>query len=146
MTRDELIALAQKKAAEHGLSPKIFCGLVERETQWNAWKIRYEPGFYEEYVQKMVNAGAIHDETEAHGRAISWGLGQVMGETAREMGFTGDFAQLCEPETGLEYTARILRHDIDRASANVTAALQRYNGGKNPNYAAEVLQLSQKYA
>lgn len=146
MTRDELIALAQKTAAAHGLSPKIFCGLVDRESAWNPWAIRYEPGFYEEYVQKMIDSGAIHSETEAHGRSISWGLGQVMGETAREMGFTGDFAQLCEPETGLEYAARVFRHYIDRAGANLAAALQHYNGGGNPNYAAEVLQLAQKYA
>jgi soluble lytic murein transglycosylase-like protein len=146
MNRDELIALAQKTAAAHGLLPKIFCGLVERESAWNPWSIRYEPGFYEEYVQKMLEAGAVHDETEAHGRAISWGLGQVMGETAREMGFAGDFAQLCDPEIGLEYAARILRHDIDRASSNVVAALLRYNGGGNQSYAAEVLKLSQKYA
>lgn len=146
MTRDELIALAQKKAAEHGISPKIFCGLVERESSWDPWVVRYEPAFYEKYVQKQVDAGAIHDETEAHARAFSWGLCQAMGEDAREMGFTGHLAQLCDPETGLEYGARMLRHMIDLAHANITAALQRYNGGGNPNYAAEVLQLAQKYA
>jgi hypothetical protein len=146
MNRDELIALAQKTAASHGLSPKIFCGLVERESAWDPWKIRYEPKFYEEYVQKQIDSGALHDETEAHARAISWGLCQVMGEDAREMGFTGHLAQLCDPEVGLEYGARALLHEIGRSGANITAALERYNGGGNPNYAAEVLQLAQKYA
>jgi hypothetical protein len=146
MTREELIAAAQKIAASHGLTPRIFCGLVERESAWNPWEIRYEPKFYEEYVQKQVDAGKIHDETEARARAFSWGLCQVMGEDAREMGYAGNLAQLCDPETGLEYGARLLIHEITRSGANISAALERYNGGGNPNYAAEVLKLAEKYA
>jgi hypothetical protein len=146
MTRDDLIALAQKVAAGHGLSPKIFCGLVERESQWDPWVFRYERKFYENYVQKQIDAGTLHDETEAHARAMSWGLCQVMGENAREMGYSGHLSQLCDPQTGLEYGAVMLLHEIDRSGANILAALERYNGGGNPNYAAEVLQLSQKYA
>jgi hypothetical protein len=119
---------------------------VDRESTWNPWLLRYEPGFYEKYVQKLVDAGTVHDETEAHARSISWGLCQVMGEDAREMGYTGDLAQLCDPSVGLEYGARLLLHEIQRSGANLTAALEHYNGGGNPNYAAEVLQLAQKYA
>lgn len=145
-TKDELVAIAVATAARHSLFPKLFCGLVERETTWDPWKIRYEHGFYSRYVQKQLDTGALIDMTEARARAFSWGLCQVMGEEARERGYTGHLAQLCDPATGLEIGAITLAHKLEMAQGNTARALQLYNGGANPNYAAEVMALAEKYS
>jgi soluble lytic murein transglycosylase-like protein len=146
MNKDELVAIAVATAARHGLFPKLLCGLAERESSWNPWVIRYEHGFYSRYVQKQLDSGALIDMTEARARAFSWGLCQVMGEEARERGYKGNLAALCDPEMGLEIGAITLTHKLEMAQGNTARALQLYNGGANPNYAAEVLALAEKYS
>lgn len=140
-----LVGKAQAAAFAHGLEPAVVCGQAERESAWNPWSIRYEEGFYERYVMPLVNSGKVLDPTEAHARAMSWGLGQVMGQTAREFGYAGELAMLCDPATGLEWQCRVLAHKIGVNGGNIEAGLAAYNGGANPNYAAEVLRLAQKY-
>lgn len=144
-TQDELIALARKIAAAHHLDAEVICGQIERESTWNRWAIRYEDGFYTKYIEKMIASHQLADPTEERARAFSWGLMQVMGEVAREMGYTGPLAQLCDPETGIEVGCRALAHKIATNEGSISAALQAYNGGGNPNYSNEVLALADKY-
>ena len=74
-------------------------------------------------------------ETESRMRAFSWGLMQVMGQVAREHGFSGrSLAQLCEPATGLEIGCRVLAAKLAAAEGNVTRALLLWNGGGNRDY------------
>lgn len=45
MTKDELIALARKKADEHQLSQELVCAVIEQESRWNPWAINAEPDY-----------------------------------------------------------------------------------------------------
>ncbi|MFZ0821749.1 MAG: transglycosylase SLT domain-containing protein [Candidatus Acidiferrales bacterium] len=85
-TRDSFIALARAAAAAHSLDPALVCAVVEQESAWNPWAIRYEPGFLARYVAPLFTAGKL-STTEAYARSFSWGLMQVMGQVAREHGF-----------------------------------------------------------
>ena len=79
-------------------------------------------------------------ETEARARAFSWGLMQVMGQTAREHGFAeSSLASLCDPETALNVGCRVLASKLAAAEDNVAHALSLWNGGANPDYSAGVL-------
>ena len=63
-----------------------------------------------------------------------------MGQVAREHGFSGKFlSALCDPATGLDAGCAVLASKLATASGEVTRALELWNGGANPNYAAEVL-------
>ena len=126
------IALAKQIATDQGLDPATFCGLVERESTWNNWKIRYEPAFLMRYVLPLN----IDDPTEERARAFSWGPCQITGQLARELGYLGDFAGLCDWQVGLEWGAKGLAK---------RGSLEAYNGGGNPNYAAEVTKLAAAY-
>lgn len=42
-------------------------------------------------------------DAEWWGQAASWGLMQVMGAVARELGMKGDIASLCDPEIGVQF-------------------------------------------
>src|SRR5579862_3189197 len=122
MSDEVLIALAKSCAITAGIDPVLCCAVCEQESfpPWNPWSIRYEPAFYDRYMARMTNISA----TEAHARATSWGLMQLMGETAREEGYTGYLPQLCDPETGLERGLIHLRRELLRAGGDVHQALQ----------------------
>ncbi len=85
----ELVALARDAARRHLLWPELVCAVIDQESNWIPWALRYEPAFYDRYVQPQFARGAIGCEGEARSRAFSWGLMQVMGQVAREQGFAG---------------------------------------------------------
>ena len=99
----EIILLARRIACAHGLEPSLVCAVIEQESAWNPWAVRYEPGFLSRYVAPLYTAGKL-SATEAYTRSMSWGLMQVMGQVARENGFSQpSLAELCDPNTGIEF-------------------------------------------
>jgi soluble lytic murein transglycosylase-like protein len=151
---DNLIALARAAASKHALDAPFVCAVVEQESAWDAHAIRYEPGFRTRYVAPLGLP-----PTEEIARSISWGLMQVMGQVAREHGFSGKFlSALCDPAAGLDIGCAVLATKLtirsgspsresnanegsllSAAGADVARGLQLWNGGGNPDYAAQVL-------
>jgi soluble lytic murein transglycosylase-like protein len=141
MTQDELLSLAKQTAQRHGLAPEIVCAVCEQESSWNPWAIRYEPAFRQRYVAPLGLP-----PTEEVARSISWGLMQLMGETAREADFSGKFlSALADPAAGLEFGCAVLAEKFRRADGDASRALELWNGGANPDYAAQVLARVEKY-
>jgi soluble lytic murein transglycosylase-like protein len=159
-SRADLIALARATAAAHQLDAALVCAICEQESSWNPWAIRYEPAFFTRYVEPQLSAGQITN-TEAQARAFSWGLMQVMGQVAREHNFgaspasnssvsstqtnSASLAQLCDPSAGLEIGCRVFAAKLSSAHGDAARALQLWNGGGNPNYAAQVLARIAQY-
>lgn len=140
MTQAELIVFAKETAQRHGLDPVLVCAVVEQESTWDTWAIRAEPAFDERYVKPMHKT-----PTEEWARSMSWGLMQLMGEAARERGYTGPIAALCDPATGLEWGCIHLKGKLQAAGGDVAKALLLWNGGGNPNYPSEVLARLKNY-
>ncbi|HEY0701639.1 MAG TPA: lytic transglycosylase domain-containing protein [Candidatus Acidoferrales bacterium] len=131
----DLIGLARSAAVRHALDPALVCAVIEQESAWDPHAMRYEPGFRLRYVAPLRLP-----PSEEIARSISWGLMQVMGQVAREHEFTGKFlSALCEPDAGIEIGCRVLAAKLAGASGDVSRALQLWNGGANPGYAAQVL-------
>ncbi len=142
----ELITMARQTAAAHGIEPALVCAVIEQESAWNPWAVRYEPVFLSRYVAPLYTAGKL-SATEAYTRSMSWGLMQVMGQVAREFGFSAvSLAELCDPATGLELGCRILLARLVYSNNDTTAALLAWNGGANPNYPSEVLRRTENYS
>lgn len=142
MDKNDLIRIAKATAKAHNLPPDVFCGLVEHESSWDTWAMRYEPAFFVKYISPMTGMLA----TEKYARATSFGLCQVMGEVAREMGFTQRFlTELCDPVVGLEYGARKLKSLFDATGGNPRAALLKYNGGGDDSYPDAVFKAAKNY-
>lgn len=78
-----LMELARKAAEAEGLDPAVVCAVVEQESAWNPWAMRYEPLFFAKYVAPLYTNNKV-GATEAYARGFSWGLMQVMGQTARD--------------------------------------------------------------
>ena len=140
MDTQSLIALAKQIAGQYSLDPALVCAVIEQESSWNTWAIRFEPAFYEHYIQPMNLP-----PTEAYARSFSWGLMQVMGQTAREMLFRGDLASLCDPQTGIDIGCKVLASKLRMGGENLALGLEHYNGGANPGYAAAVMARMSHY-
>lgn len=111
-----LLALARAAAARHALHPALICAVVEQESAWNSFAMRYEPAFRARYVAPLGLP-----ITEEVARSISWGLMQVMGQVARENGFDGKFlSALCDPAAGLDCGCRVLAAKITIAAREAT--------------------------
>lgn len=127
---DPLIADCAKK---HGLPRNLVAAIVQAESGGCPWAIRYEPAFFERYIKGkgVKGRGRCSDDTEARARAMSWGLMQIMGATARETGFAGEFlSELVTPSVALEWGCKYLKRLHDRyAARGIDAVVAAYNGG-----------------
>lgn len=138
---DDLVLQATLIAQQHSLDPALVCAVIEQESSWDTHAIRYEPAFRSRYVVPLELA-----PTEEIARSISWGLMQVMGQVAREHGFSEKFlSALCESKNGLVIGCLVLTSKFSQANGNLVRALQFWNGGSNPNYASEVLARTPHY-
>ncbi|MGH9735415.1 MAG: transglycosylase SLT domain-containing protein [Candidatus Acidiferrales bacterium] len=137
-------AIARSAAARYGLDPALVCGVIDRESSWDQYATRYEQEFFNRYIFPLFKDPTI-SATEAHLRAFSWGLMQVMGQTAREFGYAGALPALCLPLNGVEVGCKVLAHKIAVNGNDAAKGLEAWNGGANPNYAPEVLALTAKY-
>lgn len=140
-----LLDLARRAAHAEGIDPTLVCALVEQESAWNPWAMRYEPLFFAKYVAPLYTNNKV-SATEAYARGFSWGLMQVMGQTAREMGVNSlHLSSLCDPATSLAIGCRILKKKLDAAAGEIKKALLAWNGGGNPDYAEEVVARMPRY-
>ena len=140
-----LVSLAAEIAAAHGLEPALVCAVIEQESAWNPWAMRYEPAFMAKYVAPLYTNNKI-SATEAYARGFSWGLMQVMGQVARESGFAEDFlSALCDPRQGTAVGCLVLQRRLAAAAGDVPRALLAWNGGANPGYPAAVLARKPRY-
>jgi len=141
----QLIALARKAATAQSLDPALVCAVIEQESAWNPWAMRYEPLFFAKYVASLYTNNKI-SATEAYARGFSWGLMQVMGHVARESGFDALFlCALCDPEQGLAIGCKVLRKKIDASAGDTIRGLLAWNGGSNPAYPVQVLARKPHY-
>jgi soluble lytic murein transglycosylase-like protein len=137
----EIVALARTIASARGLDPALVCALVEQDSAWDPHAIRYEPAFRARFVAPLELP-----PTEEMARSISWGLLQVMGQVARDHGFQRPLlSALCDPSAGLTFGCIVLAAKLAAGSDNVSRALALWNGGGNPDYAAQVLARAARY-
>jgi soluble lytic murein transglycosylase-like protein len=145
----DLVQLAKTTAVTHGLDPALVCAVVEQESNWNPWAVRAEPRFLARYVAPLKLS-----DTESWTRSQSFGLMQIMGEVARELGFKEPYlTELCDPVHGLEFGCRKLKQCVQRANLAATAdgfdaleqSLLYWNGGSDTDYPAQVKARMGKY-
>jgi len=114
------------------IDSKYILAIILTESLGIKYAIRHEPNwsyFFEETImERFAKETGSSLDTEYYGQSTSWGLMQIMGGTARELGFKGFFPLLCEPEIGIKYGILYL-HKKYKAYGNVTTAIAAYNFG-----------------
>lgn len=75
----ELVALACRAAGAHELWPELVCAIVEQESAWNPWALRYESAFYDRYIAThlarrppgLLDGGEASDRHDVRGEIAS---------------------------------------------------------------------------
>lgn len=137
MPSDELIQIALVYADRYLLDPSLVCALIDHESDWNTFAFKPPQN-------AMPLLGCTSQEK--WGRSMTWGLMQLKGDFARELGFTGRFlSELCEPITGIDYGCRRLNQCANLHPRDEAAALSLYSLSQDRTYARVVQSLKSKY-
>ena len=132
--------LIRQVATAYALPFALLKAQVEVESGGDPNAFRFEPAFFTRYVLNNVDAKAARFGPLA---ACSYGVMQVMLETAYEIGFDGRPEDLFVDRIGLTWGAKKMRALLDETE-NYPLALQRYNGAgaAAEAYAARVYQVA----
>lgn len=112
-----------------GLNFDILASIVQVESSWNPWVTRYERNFVNvASPSKYCAKNKINRETEIILQQMSWGLGQIMGGTARFLGYEGPLTVLVDPAINLHLTCEYFVR-ICKKYNKVEEQLVAYNAG-----------------
>lgn len=154
-------------ATTRGLAPDLVEAVVLQESDGNEWAWNPEPAYkylWNVRTQKPFRALTYAElasekppvdfpmlagdrDQEWWAQQASWGLMQVMGALARELGFVGPYiGEIYKPELNLQLGCKNLAALMKWAGGNERNALAAYNGGRGgyklpdpQRYADEVL-------
>jgi soluble lytic murein transglycosylase-like protein len=131
--------LVRTFSRNHGINPELVAGVIYTESRGNPTAFRYEPRYFDRYIKAKKLQGyvpySINEDSERNARATSWGLMQIMGETARERGFMREsLVDLADPEINLDFGCAYLRDLIDAHGGDTILALYHYNAGEGSEY------------
>ena len=127
--RSGLLPTVKSQSKKFGADPQIIDAIIITESSYNPYAIRYESEF--KYTSKSLafaKLNHITNATEIIGEKISWGLGQIMGGTARELGFDGPLPLLCEPELNIELMIKLIQQ-LEGKYSKLTDVIASYNAG-----------------
>jgi soluble lytic murein transglycosylase-like protein len=137
-------------AAQYNISPILLTAIILVESSGNKFAVRHQRNYRYLYkvsaFSKLLN---INYTTEKTFQKTSHGYVQIMGATARYLGFTGYPAQLYEADINIRYGAKLLGQ-LRRRYGNDLDTISAYNQGqplktkkgfyKNQEYVNRVLK------
>lgn len=151
MTPAHIRAAIEDVSAKHGLEANLIEAIVLTESGGITWATKPEP--YYPYLWNVktgrpfgpltrTQAGskvapsdfpclAGHPDHEWWDQQQSWGLMQVMGALARELGFKGHYlSELTDPMTGLHFGCKQVAALLSWSNGHVDQAIAAYNTGR----------------
>lgn len=128
-----ILTSIQKTIAEiadkHGVDPALALAIAEVESGFDTYAVRFEPKFRWTDTS-LPNPPVCTVKTEEILQATSWGLMQVMGVVAVELGHRGWLTELTRPEHGAKYGVMHLKKKIEKyGGKGIEAAVSAYNAG-----------------
>lgn len=143
-------------AQQAQIPPELILAIIEVESNGQPYAARINPTYA--YTMPQARRPAICNmDTELYMQRTSWGLMQIMGATARSVGFDGWLPELAEPHVNIQVGVAIIgnlmtRHQKKYGVAGVIAA---YNAGSprvrgdgkfiNQGYVDKVMKAMEKY-
>lgn len=112
------------------LPHELVLAIVMVESEANPWVTRHEPNWkYFVDVEGFAARLKQSQDTERVSQATSYGLMQIMGGRARELGFKSELTRLLSPELGVEYGCKHLASCYQRFGQLDDSAIAAYNAG-----------------
>jgi soluble lytic murein transglycosylase-like protein len=156
MISKDLITQVQIIANGEKVPWDLLCAIIERESAGDTYAVRYEGGWRWFLTPALfATKNNISASTERTLQQCSWGLCQVMGSVARELGFEGPLMKLCEPAVGILYGAKKIRQLLEKYGHDVELAVSSFNQGapykdetgnfQNQSYVSAVVAFRKNY-
>jgi soluble lytic murein transglycosylase-like protein len=158
--RDKYLAIIDDKAKQYGVDSALVKAIVEVESSWVETSFRFEKSLYEKYIQKPDSFKVVPPETLDTTLVLlssSIGLMQILGSTAKSIGFNQRLSALFNPEVnidvGCRYLAMLWKNYYSKYG--IKGVISAYNGGKplvkddwtfvNQDYIDKVLVAMKQY-
>jgi len=118
-------ALIQTVANSYTLPYDLLRSQVFVESSFDPQAFRHEPDFFDRYIRHHPEAKGY-----AYGQlaACSFGLLQILLETALEIGYDDRPERLFDPRVGLVWGAKYMQTRLQKSGGDYHAALASYNG------------------
>lgn len=130
MIPPSLLSRIEVVCAYEKCDPKLVQALVEVESSGNPWAARFEPAYgYLYFPREHADRLHLSYETEVCHQQTSWGLMQLMGGVARELGYDQMITELCDPVCGLTWGCRNLRKLEIKYGGDEPRMVAAYNAG-----------------
>jgi soluble lytic murein transglycosylase-like protein len=123
------IKVVESEALSQGIDSDLAIAIASVESNFDPWAVRFESRWkYLLDVEKYARNLVISQDTERVLQSCSWGLMQVMGSVARELGYNGHLAKLCLAESGAYYGCKMLVK-LSKRNTEEADLIAAYNAG-----------------
>lgn len=130
MIIDVLRQLVTNKCSGQAVDPILLGAIIHVESDWNPKAMKIEPNFtYLSKPQEHAMRNQIDSATERYLQRFSYGLGQIMGGTCRDLGFVGMLTDLLDPSLNIDYMILYFKKYCSEY-IYVTDKIAAYNAGK----------------
>lgn len=117
------------KSAKYNLDSSLVAAIILQESRGKHCASRHEDTWKYVYnAKEFARESGVSVRTEEVGQKTSWGVMQIMGTVARELGFKGQFPELCDPALGIEYGCKQLKR-IYSKQRELSDIIASYNAG-----------------
>lgn len=121
--------LIHEASLDHEVPWTLLAAIVQTESAGDTLAARFEAQYkYIVDVKKYASENNISADTELVFQKTSWGLGQVMGGVARELGHQRSLLELLQPEIGLKYCCLQIKR-LAKRHAERSDIIASYNAG-----------------
>jgi soluble lytic murein transglycosylase-like protein len=129
------LATLYRAASAYQIDPYLLASICQQESGGNPWAMRFEPSLEGEVTKdgsylRLAMKNGITSITERILQQSSFGLCQILGLTARRMGFDRSLLELTTPAIGLDYGAKLLQSLLKRYNWVEVDAVAAYNAGE----------------
>lgn len=123
--------LSRKYAKKYHLDINLIIALIRVESGGRKYVARFEPGIIR-YFSPGKYAQHLNQtlSTEKVQQATSFGYCQVLGRTARLLGFDGPLGQLFDPDTNLDIACQLISRDLRKRYQKEEDIIAAYNAGQ----------------
>jgi len=119
----------QDVADAENVPANILGAIVQTESSGDRFAVRFEPHYkYLFKTKENAQDNRITEATETVMQMTSFGLTQVMGAVARELGLKGPIFQLLEPQVNITYCAKLLKR-LAKKYTQKDDLIAAYNAG-----------------
>lgn len=130
MIQPSVLKLISEIAIPEKCDPLLVQALITIESAGNPWAARFEPSYgYLSFPREHAEKLGLSYDTEVCHQQTSWGLMQIMGGVARELGYKYMLTQLCDPSVGLYWACKKLRTLEIQYGGDEPRMVAAYNAG-----------------